>query len=143
MKANIKHRQQVERDTKAFTILFLYVLWRVSELFNFGTKRLQRLYDAVMLEMYKDQHDPMAGFYYQDWAEKHGLTAEGFAERQQEALQTYEKQHAEQVERDRAANLAWEKEQKAKYGENALDPFYSPANQSRLHRTLQAYENTK
>lgn len=142
MKSNIKKRQQIQRDTQAFTVLFLYVLWRVSELFGFKTKRLQRLYDAVMLEMYKDQYDPMAGFYYQDFAEKNGLTAEGFAERQREALRKFDKEHAEQVERDRQAALAWDKEQKAKYGEHALDPFFSFSNQSKLHRTIEAYERS-
>ena len=140
MKANVKKQMQRKRDTQAFTVIFLYILWRMSELFNFGTKRLQRLYDAVMLEMYKDQDDATKGFFYQDFAEKNGLTAEAFAERQQEALVKFEKEHAEQMERDRAASLAWEKEQKAKYGENALDPFFSPANQSRLHKTIEAYE---
>jgi hypothetical protein len=142
MKANVKKQMQRNRDTQAFTVLFLYVLWRVSELFNFGTKRLQRLYDAVMLEMYKDQDDATKGFYYQDFAERNGLTAEAFAERQQEALQKFEQEHAEQKERDRQASLAWEKEQKAKFGEHALDPFFAGSNQSKVHKTIQAYERS-
>lgn len=143
MKANVKKAAQRKRDTQAFTVLFLYILWRMSELFNFGTKRLQRLYDAVMLEMYKDQDDATKGFFYQDFAEKNGLTAEAFAERQQEALVKFEQEHAEQKERDRAASLAWEKEQKAKYGEHALDPFFNATNQSKVHKTLVAYEGGK
>ena len=143
MKANVKKAAQRKRDTQAFTVLFLYILWRMSELFNFGTKRLQRLYDAVMLEMYKDQDDATKGFFYQDFAEKNGLTAEAFAERQQEALVKFEQEHAEQKERDRAASLAWEKEQKAKYGEHALDPFFSAPNQAKVSRIITAYEGGK
>lgn len=142
MKANVKKAAQRQRDTHAFTVLFLYILWRISELFGFKTKRLQRIHDAVMLEMYKDQDDATKGFYYQDFAEKNGLTAEAFAEQQQEALQKFEQEHAEQKERDRQASLAWEKEQKAKYGEHALDPFFSATNQSRLHKTIEAYERS-
>lgn len=62
------------RDAKAFSVILWFVLNTISVQLNFGQKRMQRLYDAVLELMYSNKEDVMVGYVLEDWAEKNGLT---------------------------------------------------------------------
>lgn len=95
MKANVKQRQQFKRDAQAAETMLLYMLGELNKHEGFGKKRLQRMYDTIMMEMFKDVslHDfgikVNAQDTYQRFALDNDLTPAKFQERQKETIDQF------------------------------------------------------
>lgn len=81
-KKQLKQVQMDIRDAKAFNLM----LWFMVNVFyndpwNYGPKRLQRIYDAVLDSMYESRDDKWVGWILEDWAIKMGLTEDDYAKR--------------------------------------------------------------
>ena len=84
--------EQKKRDLRATELIILRILGEMNKHEGYGTKRLQRLYDYLMLEGYKDCYLEEKGLVtnandsYYSWGIEKGLTPREFEERQQKAL---------------------------------------------------------
>lgn len=84
--------EQKKRDLRATELIILRILGEMNKHEGYGTKRLQRLYDYLMLEGYKDCYLEEKGLVtnandsYYSWGVEKGLTPREFEERQQKAL---------------------------------------------------------
>ena len=100
--------EQKKRDLRATELIILRILGEMNKHEGYGTKRLQRLYDYLMLESQRDDYLQELGLVtnandsYYSWGIENGLTPREFEKRQQKALAelTYElrkeaKEHGE------------------------------------------------
>ena len=78
--AKVRQEQQknAQRDAAAFSVILWFCLNTISKELNYGQKRLQRLYDAVLELMFSNRDDVMVGYLLEDWAIKNGLTEEAY-----------------------------------------------------------------
>lgn len=123
MKSNVKKRQQMVEKTADLQAMMLYILDKLHNNYGFGKKRLNDLYDAVLLEMYRDVCYTRArltggvGDYYTRFSMDYELTFEDYLKRQQEAIKAFESEFAAEVAKHREACMAWSRKEREKNNE--------------------------
>ena len=105
MKSRYKQRQQLTETVKGLEAMLLYTLGELKKE-GWGEKRLQRLYDSVMLEMYKDVCLNQAGLNlgtgdtYARFQMDYSLDFEHFRQRQQETIRAFEEEILEKIQNE-------------------------------------------
>lgn len=123
MKSNVKKRQEMVEKTADLQAMMLYILDMIHRKHGFGAKRLPELYDAVLLEMYKDVCRTNAGLtksvgdYYTRFSMDYKLTFEDYLERQKDAIKEVEEELQKEIEKYRQERWAWIMKERAKNNE--------------------------
>lgn len=105
MKSNVKAQVQKQRELRATELMLLRMLGELNKHDGYGTVRLQRMYDRVLLESHKDYTLECLGIKtnpndsYYSWGIRHGLTPKEFEERQAKALAEWDMELAQMLRR--------------------------------------------